>query len=229
MSDGHHILFTDNATGLLCLGSDRPVGSLQRLSRKFVFEPPAVLNEFESLGLPQSYAAANSLDRGARIVGAYGSAIVLYSIPVDALRYSTAEQEGTIRDSSKPFEELKSLHVLCHPTSNAQAVQENTSDRLNTFRCDRLNMLWAHFLPGFANHGPTSLDTLWPLRVEGTVIGSLDGVSALSVQETDLDGLVVWAFGAGGIAKAWDVDSGQRPFEKAYFTVMPEGTIVHEV
>jgi hypothetical protein len=225
LSDGHHILFTDNATGLLCLGSDRPVGNLQRLSRKFVFEPPASLTLYESLSLPQLYAASHYLDRGARIVAAFGSTIVLYSVPVDAFKYSTAEQEGTIQDSSKPFEELDSLLVLSHPTSNAQAVHESTTDGLTPIRCDRLNMQWAHFIPGFPDEGPDSLDTLWPLRIEGTVIGSLDGVTALSVQETDMDGLIIWAFSSGGVARAWDVDNGMKSFEQTYIIIMPEGTV----
>ena len=183
------------------------------------------MNVYESLGLPQLYAASHSLDRGARIVAAYGSTIVLYSIPIDTLKYSTAEQEGTIQDSSKPFEELDSLLALRHPTSNAPAAQDDMSDRVNPVRCDRLNMLWAHFLPEFANDGTASLDTLWPLRIQGTVIGSLDGVTALSVQETNADGLVIWAFSKWSVAKAWDIDDGMKSFEKTCTTVMPDGTI----
>lgn len=94
LSDGHHILYTDDR-GLLCLGADQHVGRSQSLSRKFVFEPPSHLAVGgEAFPKPGLSAAAWDLERGARVAAAYGSEIVLYSVPVDALRYSTAEQGG---------------------------------------------------------------------------------------------------------------------------------------
>lgn len=218
LSDGHHILFTDNATGLLCLGSDRPAGNLQRLSRKFVFEPPADSDCYEKQSAPRLYAATRSLYNGVRIVAAFSDTVVLYSVPIDALKYSTAEQESTAQDSSKPFEELEWLNILPHPTSNAQAIQE--SERAGVVRFQRLNMLWAHYMTSSGNEAQSSLDELWPLRIQGTVIGSLDNVQALSVQESMTHGLVVWAFGTSGFSKAWEVDDGQWPFEQTCVKVM---------
>ena len=223
LSDGHHILFTDNETGLLCLGSDKPAGNIPRLSRKFVFEPPANLNRDDEPMAPRTYASTRNLDSGVRIAAAYGDTIVLYSVPADALKYSTAEQEETIQDSSKPFEELEWLNILPHPTSNAQAVQETVGG--SAVRYERLNMLWARFLPSTNEEQPSSLDRLWPLRIRGTLIGSLDGLKALSLQDTALDGLVVWGFSTSGLAKAWEVDNGQRPFVKSYSTVTAEGIV----
>ena len=40
LSDGHHILFTDPSTGLLCLGCDAPFARPIKLTRKIVLEPP---------------------------------------------------------------------------------------------------------------------------------------------------------------------------------------------
>ena len=40
LSDGHHILFTDPPTGLLCLGCDAPFERPMKLIRKIVLEPP---------------------------------------------------------------------------------------------------------------------------------------------------------------------------------------------
>jgi hypothetical protein len=222
LSDGHHILFTDNETGLLCLGSDKPVGNLQRLSRKFVFRPPTQLKVDAAPWTPRLYAAAKALDNGVRVVAAYGDNVVLYSIPIDALKYSTADQEETIQDSSKPFEELEWLDILSHPTSNAQAIRESTGSPI---KCDRLNMLWAHYLPSVGENQLASLDTLWPLRIQGTVIGSLGSMRALSVQETVMDGVVVWAFSRSGLAKAWEVDNGQESFKKTYSTILSDGIV----
>ena len=223
LSDGHHILFTDNETGFLCLGSDKPAGNIQRLSRKFVFEAPGNLNHDNEPVAPTVYAATQNLNNGVRIAAAYGSTIVLYSVPVDALKYSTAEQEETIQASSKPFEELEWLNLLHHPTSNAQAIQEAVGG--STVRYERLNMLWARFLPSMNEEQPSSLDRLWPLRIQGTIIGSLDGVKALSVQDTAMDGLVIWGASTSGLAKAWEVDNGQRPFVKTYSTITSNGIV----
>ena len=204
------------------MGSDTPVGNIQRLSRKFVFHPPTGLDTDAAPWMPRLYTATKMLDNGARIVTAYGDNIVLYSVPIDALRYSTAEQEETIQDSSKPFEELEWLDILSHPTSNSQAVRESARSPI---RCDRLNMLWAHHLPSFGENQLASLDTLWPLRIQGTLIGSLGGLRALSVQETVMDGLIVWAVSTSGLSKAWEVDNGHRPFKKAYSTIMSDGIV----
>ncbi|SLM33982.1 F-box domain [Lasallia pustulata] len=40
LSDGYHVLFTDPGTGLLCLGSDAPLGGPTKLLRKVVFLGP---------------------------------------------------------------------------------------------------------------------------------------------------------------------------------------------
>ena len=223
LSDGHHILFTDNETSFLCLGSDKPAGNIQRLSRKFVFEAPGAVNRDHEAVAPTVYATTQNLNNGVRVAAAYGNSIVLYSVPVDALKYSTAEQEETIQDSSKPFEELEWLNLLPHPSSNAQAIQEAVGG--SNVRYERLNMLWAHYLPSMNEEQRSSLDRLWPLRIQGTIIGSLDGVKALTVQDTVMDGLVIWGFSTSGLAKAWEVDNGQRPFVKSYSTITSEGIV----
>ena len=225
LSDGHHILFTDNETGLLCLGSDRPVGNLQPLSRKFVFEPPKELLISNSAQTPTVYAATQGLSNGVRIVAGYGSEIVLYSVPIDAFKYSAAEQEGTLQDSSKPFEELEWLDVLLHPPSNAHAIRETMSESSNAVPSERLNMLWTHYLPASEKYKTESLDRLWPLKIPGTSIGHLDGLKALSVQETVMDGLVVWAFSNSGLAKAWEMDNGQGPIVQLHSEVRADGVI----
>ena len=99
------MLFTDESTGLLCLVSDLPAGNAQRLSRKFMFEPPATLNREDIPAKPTCYAAAADLNNGVRIAAGYGNHVVLYSVPVDALKYSTAEQavgrDSIVRDQEE--------------------------------------------------------------------------------------------------------------------------------
>ncbi|KAK3047232.1 hypothetical protein LTR09_011332 [Extremus antarcticus] len=212
LSDGHHLLFTDTHTGRLCLGSDAPASSVQRLSRKFVFSPLATISSSKTtLASPSIYAAAADLLDGVRIAAVYESDIVLYSVSVDVLRYSTAEQERTIQDPSVPFEELKWINLLQHPTSNAHTLSGEASDA--TRRFDRLNMAWVHYLPSAADGRVRTLDSLWPFHIPGTWIGKLDDVRTLAVQASSGDGLVVWAFSGSGVGKAWKVDDGRRPVE----------------
>src|SRR6202043_2542635 len=81
LSDGYHILFTDPATGLLCMGSDAPVGGPTKLLRKIWFEGP------EGKGSPSVYAGGSDLSWGVRVVAAFGSgaeqSIWLFSVPKD--------------------------------------------------------------------------------------------------------------------------------------------------
>lgn len=230
LGDGHHILFLDNATGLLCLGADKPLGSVHRLSRKFVFAPPVQTQRFESK-VPTVYAATSTADLGCggggglRVVAAYGDEVTLYSVPADALKYSTAEQENSIHPDNigLPFWQLEKLRVLRHPLSNAQAVREYYD---SSARFDEVNMKWIHHLP--ANNRqeePKSLDDVWPLQISGSVIGSLHGVTALVVQETVEEGLAVWAFSSSGLAKAWRVDDGERPVLRLRSSVDHDGMV----
>ncbi|RTE82700.1 hypothetical protein BHE90_002848 [Fusarium euwallaceae] len=67
LSDGSHILFTDPKTGYLCLGTDAPAGSLNRLIRKVWFCPPANA----SSPLPVLYAAGADIRHGVRVVATF--------------------------------------------------------------------------------------------------------------------------------------------------------------
>lgn len=220
LSDGHHILFLDNATGLLCLGSDKPLGSMHRLSRKFVLVPP-VQTQLKTSTIASVYAASSDLSRGARVVAVYGEDVVLFSVPADALRYSTAEQESSIQPPETPFHALETLQLLKHPLSNAPAAREYYD---SSARFDELNVKWVHHLPADGEPA-TSLEDLWPLRIPGSVVGSLPGVAALAVQETVEAGLAVWAFSSVGVAKAWKVDDGERPVLRVWSSVDGDGVV----
>ncbi|KAK0307204.1 hypothetical protein LTR01_005850 [Friedmanniomyces endolithicus] len=197
LSDGHHMMFMDEETGRVCVGDDQLVGSAEMLSRKFALEPPS-----EDCALATLYAAASKLDSGARIAVAYGNDIVLYSVPIDALRYSTAQQEETLQPFDLPFAELEMAKILRHPTSNAAASREAMSGAETVTRMDKLNMLWAHWLPASGEH-PHREEEIWPLSIPGMYIGSLESPAALAVQVDSA--VTVWAFGQDGLDVVWSV------------------------
>ncbi|KAH0536347.1 hypothetical protein FGG08_006773 [Glutinoglossum americanum] len=76
LSDGYHILFIDPATGLLCLGSDAPLGGPTKLLRKIILLGP----EGES---PTMYASGSDLRWGVRVVVGFGDRVWLFSVPPD--------------------------------------------------------------------------------------------------------------------------------------------------
>jgi hypothetical protein len=217
LCDGHHFLFTDSASGNIYLGCDAPPGAVQRMKRKFVLEPPSKLARSSP---PKVYAACPEMVGGVRIAAAYGDDIVLFSVPLDAYMYSAAEQESTIRDPSVPFEELRWIERLPHPTSNAHALLDHDVPH----RLEKLHMAWIHYLPGREGNTVDSLDKLWPLKIPGTHVGKLSDIRALSVQESDGIGVVVWAFGGEGNIRAWKMSGKEAPSIDRY--VVDEGGVV---
>ena len=83
-SDGTHVVFTDPATGSLCVGKDAPSGLPCRLSRKVVLESPTYASA-------SVYAVGRDLQWGARVVAAYGNELWLYTVPADVL---LCEEDG---------------------------------------------------------------------------------------------------------------------------------------
>lgn len=77
LSDGYHILFTDPTTGMLCLGSDAPLGGPTKLLRKMVFQGPG------GGGVPSVYAAGTDLRWGVRVAVGYGERLWVFSVPPD--------------------------------------------------------------------------------------------------------------------------------------------------
>ncbi|EHY52172.1 hypothetical protein ABEF92_002801 [Exophiala dermatitidis] len=91
ISDGSHLLFTDPSSGLLCLGSDAPLGGPTKLVRKIMFMPPTT----ESVGpsVPLVYSAGKALEWGLRVVSFYANGeLVLFNVPSDLFHQIQAEQ-----------------------------------------------------------------------------------------------------------------------------------------
>ena len=78
LGDGQQILFTDPESGMLCLGSDTPIGGPTKLEWKIVFEGPMD-------AMPTVYAAGGELRWGARVTVGYGERVWLFCVPPDVL------------------------------------------------------------------------------------------------------------------------------------------------
>lgn len=101
MSDGAHMLFTDPATGLLCLGSDAPLGGPTKLMRKVCMIPPES-EEPEGASTLICYQVGHDLRWGVRVVAAYDDGrIILYNIPADCF-----QRIKHIRSSPDVWDEL---------------------------------------------------------------------------------------------------------------------------
>lgn len=162
------------------------------------------------------------MSHGVRIVAAYGDEIVLFSVPVDLILWSRAEQEDTIHGGGDQFRERHYVQLLRHPTSNAKALIESSEDADVAFdRFEELNTTWAHYLPVQSGSKPTEWgEDVWPIQIKGVSVGSLNGVRLLAVQEDEVNGLIIWAFAGSGVAKAWKVDDGRGPLAR----VAPKAT-----
>ncbi|KAK5108269.1 hypothetical protein LTR62_008653 [Meristemomyces frigidus] len=203
LSDGHHIMFTDEQTGLLCLGADQPIGSARRLSRKVVFEPPTHLLGAEKDRLPFTsvYAVASDLDTGVRIVAAYSDALVLFSVPIDVLRYSTAEQEETLLNTYPPSDETGAVNVSHDALGNLSAVVRSFPEGEESSNIQMLNMAWVHWLNTPRSRIAEASAQIWPLRITGAQFGTIQDPAALAIQV----GLTieVWAFARDGQVETW--------------------------
>lgn len=104
LSDGVHILFIDPTTGLLCLGTDAPIGAPVKLMRKACMTPPSAGPQ--GFVTPIScYKAAHELRWGVRIVAAYeDGGVVLYNISSECferIRYIKSSPRSWISPDNK--------------------------------------------------------------------------------------------------------------------------------
>ena len=206
LSDGYHVLFTDPATGLLCLGSDAPVGGPTKLLRKIWFQGP------EGKGCPVAYAGSMDPASGVRVVAAYGSgpeqSVWFFSVPGDVF----AANKGL------PF-------VL--GGSYVQAWSQGVGS-------DNRNANWVDWWPDQSQHEwlsnvqdsiPGALPrTIWPVKIRGQEIGTCPILVDIAVQSGP--SMAVWAFSRDGLAKAWKINDGNSPNIRSIW-VMRDGA-VHE-
>lgn len=192
VNDGLHILFIEPVTGLLCIGSDAPVGGPTNLTRAMICVPPSDngLGSTEER-IPTVFAVGSDLSRGLRIVAAYQDRIVLYTVPVDV--YNVLRRERQLQgDNVIGDSDLARDWFLDN---------ERNSNRRGSLAQNQ-NGDWEFLLR--ASYRPTAM--LWPLKIYGKEIGRMDKVVDFSVQ-TSHGGVRVWAFGATGEAQIFDIDT----------------------
>ncbi|KAF1355223.1 hypothetical protein BDV97DRAFT_395598 [Delphinella strobiligena] len=205
LSDGHHIIFMDPSTNLLCIGSDGPLGGPSKLARLVILVPPdelvrqvASINGDRTTPLrpprPTAYAVAPDLSRGARVAAAYGDEVVFYSVPSDIFAHSF----------SLPKEKPPSADL---GTSSIPALHNSW-----------LNEEWLDWWPASSKVWslPPAHDKSFPLHIQGISVGIMEkGVSDVAVltgQQAQRDfgvssEIVVWAFSRDGQSgTAWALD-----------------------
>jgi len=202
LSDGYHILFTDPSTGLLCLGSDAPVGGPTKLLRKIWFQGP------KEESTPIAYSAGADLSYGVRIVAAFGNgteqAIWLFSVPTDIFAIN---QGGHSPLSASSY--LRS-----------RSGQENpSSEWINWWPDDGLQEWLQSARDPVAGILPRSV---WPVKIRGQQIGTCRGLVDLTIDSGP--GMTVWAFNKNGIATVWKIDNGKNESIQRRW-VMRDGTI----
>lgn len=195
INDGIHVLFVEPRTGLLCIGSDSPIGGPTSLTRALVCAPPFWKDTLEDPKgqAPTVFASGSDLSWGLRIAAAYQDRIVLYSVPVDVFNLIRKERErqgdGMMGDSDLARDLFLDLE--------AGRTRKRSYSRVETQNGD-----WEFLLS--VSYRPSVM--MWPFKIYGKEIGRMDKVVELSVQSSH-GGVRVWAFGASGEASIFDVDT----------------------
>jgi hypothetical protein len=189
LSDGSHMLYTDPVNGLLCLGSDAPLGGPTKLIRKAIFVPPPASND-DWASLMSCYNAGQDLQWGVQVVAAHRDGrIILYNVPADlfALLRSPRqfldvwdETAGVLAQSDLMMDDVLSTH----PNTLTEPMMGNTSSV-------------------FDSELQTPLRTV---QIEGSEIGHVgrDIVDDVAV-DTTTRGVSVWIFCRSGLARLLDI------------------------
>lgn len=193
LNDSHHVLFIDPSTERLTLGCDAPLGGPTKLLRKVTFSPPEEEND-----VPRVYTAAADMSSGARIVVAYGDAIMLYSIPPDVLALSKLEQATESWDiyNAPPF------------SSNGRHPDH-----------------WLNWWDGPTAFDPDNDSPVWPISLSSTEIGRLPDICELAIQ-TRPD-IAIWAFTYTSQCRTWRLHDYTDPVVRAKQYIDRSG-LVHD-
>lgn len=191
LSDGYHVLFTDPTTGLLCLGSDAPVGGPTKLLRKIWFQGPA------GKGSPVAYAGTLDVGGSVRVVAAFDSGseqtIWFFSVPGDV------------------FAANKGFHfVLGDPhlqTWSQRCPHNNRSPDWVEWWPDQGLNEWLDY-NNSPVHGLVPRRPVWPVKIRGQEVGVCSALVDLAVHSGP--SMAVWAFSREGIAKVWRINDGNN-------------------
>ncbi|EXJ65100.1 hypothetical protein A1O7_01440 [Cladophialophora yegresii CBS 114405] len=187
VSDGYHLIFTDPGSGLVCLGSDAPLGGPTRLVRKIMFIPPE-RERGQRKSSPLRYAVGKALDWGLRLVVVYDDdRVVLYTVPADIFN-QIRDQKGTT-DAWDENSGVLGQSDLIMDSLMASHEDDTVGDASTDEETDTYG--------GVANQ---------PLQLEGCIISTVDGrvVDDLAVQSEN-GGLAVWIFYRSGMAELYNI------------------------
>lgn len=207
LSDGYHILFTDPATGLLCLGSDAPVGGPTKLLRKIWFQGP------EEISTPTAYASGSHITSGIRVIAAYGigdqHSIWMFSVPSDV--FSVSQCEPSVLS-------VAGTNIAQPNTSRINRHEQNTD--WMAWSSDKNLHEWVNHtqdpVPGVLPRG------IWPVKIKGQFIGTCTGIADLTIHSGAQ--MSIWAFGKDGLATVWKIDNGTGGRVRKY-CVARDGTV----
>lgn len=188
ISDGSHILFTEPGTGLLCLGSDAPLGGPTKLTRKVCMVPPPGLDTNGSNDL-LCYRAGSDLSWGVRVVSARADgSVILYNIPVDCF-----EKIRYLRSAPDLWDELagvlgqSDLMMDVYMTAEKELTQHDSTDPCS--QCQRK-----------VSNADNESRAFRSLLVDGQKIYHADS----RVEDIQVDcsngGITIWLFQSGGKA-----------------------------
>lgn len=201
LSDGYHLLFTDPASGVLCLGNDAPLGGPTKLLRKLWFSGPA------GEGSPIAYAAGSDLRWGVRVVAAYGmgreQSIWFFSVPADVFAEGMGRGENaagkTTAAGGREAGTARDWLPWWGPTSHQQ-------------------LDW----PAVGLGG--GMNMMWPVQVRGQEIGHCSDVADLAIHSGPEIGITIWAFGRQGMTLTWNVE-GRGDCSVKQRWVLRDGTV----
>ncbi|KAF4992610.1 hypothetical protein FDECE_13661 [Fusarium decemcellulare] len=210
LSDGYHILFTDPTTGDLCLGTDAPAGSLNRLIRKVWFRPPTNA----STRLPLLYTAGPDIGHGVRVVATFsvdsGDIMQLDSNEVatshssDPPRAVDADKQMIVFYTIPPDMFLDiSRRRACHwPIRTTEDMETGSLSE------------WAGWRPE-GSYGdidflgdPFAEGTAYPLEIRGQPVAICSNLVELALDSGP--DMVLWAFSAQGWARTWAMHAGRE-------------------
>ncbi|KAJ5584703.1 uncharacterized protein N7459_004503 [Penicillium hispanicum] len=194
INDGFHIIFVEPRTGLLCIGSDAPIGGPTSLTRAFVCVPPFGKDASDitkETRAPTVFTVGSDLNWGLRVVAAYQDRIVLYSVPLDVFNVIRKERErqsdGVMGDSDLARDWFVDSERF--RKRRESLVQNQNGD-------------WEFLLS--VSYRPTAM--MWPFKIYGKEIGRVDNLVELALQSSN-GGARVWAFSAAGDAHVFDIDT----------------------
>jgi hypothetical protein len=204
LSDGYHVLFTDPTTGLLCLGSDAPVGGPTKLLRKIWFQGPA------GRGSPVAYAGSLDVGGSVRVVAAFDSgseqSIWFFSVP------------GDVFAANKGFHfVLGNSHLQ---TWSHRCTHDNRSPDWVEWWPDRGLNEWLNY-----DNDPIQgvlPRPVWPVKIRGQEVGVCSALVDLAVHSGP--SMTVWAFSRQGIAKVWRINDGNNATARDIW-VARDGTV----